>query len=52
VPVSEEKMKVLKISEEKKGCRLKIINISPVLAKTCQRIYNSKSVSFLFSHAV
>lgn len=52
VPVPDEKVQALRVSEGEKGCRLETIDISPVLAEACRRTHNGESVSFLFSHAV
>lgn len=52
VPISEEKLAALKVPEGEKGCRIEMIDVSPVLAEACRRTHNGESVSFLFSHAV
>lgn len=52
VPVSDEKLEALKVSEREKGCSIETIEISPVLAEACRRTHNGESVSFLFSNAV
>lgn len=52
VPISDEKIEALRLEDGEKGCRVEIIDISPVLAEACRRTHNGESVSFLFSHAV
>lgn len=52
VPVSDEKLEALRVPDGEKGCRIEMIDISPVLAEACRRTHNGESVSFLFSHAV
>jgi ribose-phosphate pyrophosphokinase len=52
VPIPDEKIEALKVSDGETGCRLETIDISPVLAEACRRTHNGESVSFLFSHAV